>query len=101
MMKKGELEAKVQKLKEQERAEKYEENLRDTAVCSGCLREQKIQRKIDEKTHGQRLLESTIRILFCDFCKHANLAQDGDHDVCVDCGALQTPDAEVVGRYRN
>ena len=31
MMKKSELEAKVQKLKEREKAEKYEENLRDTA----------------------------------------------------------------------
>ena len=32
-LKKSELEAKVQEIKEKERAEKYEENLRDT-VCS-------------------------------------------------------------------
>ena len=35
--------------KEQEEQRRYEEDLRDTAVCSGCLGEQRIQRKIDEK----------------------------------------------------
>ena len=100
-LKKTELEAKVEKLQKQERAERYEEDLRHNAVCSACLREQRIQRKIDEKTHDQRLLESTIRILFCDFCKHTEFVADGDHTVCVDCGALQSPDAEVVCRYRN
>ena len=92
-LKKGELEAKVKKLKEQDRAEKYEQNLRDTALCTACLLEQRIQRKIDEKAHNQRLLELTMRDLVCEYCKHANLAQDGDHTVCVDCGALQSPDA--------
>ena len=99
MMKKGELEKEVQKLKEQERAEKYDEDLRHNAVCSGCLKQQKIQRKIDEKMYDQRLLELTIRDLVCDYCKHANLAQDGDLTVCASCGALQSPDA--VGEYRN
>ena len=98
-LKKGELEAKVKKLKEQERAEKYEQNLRDTALCAACLQEQKIQRKIDDKTHNQRLLELTIRDLVCDYCKHANLAQDGDLTVCASCGALQSPDA--VRGYQN
>ena len=101
MMKKSELEAKVQEIKGQERAEKYEQNLRDTALCSACLHEQRAQRKIDDKTYNQRLLESTLRILVCDFCQHTEFVADGDHTVCVDCGALQSPDAEVVGRYRN
>ena len=98
-LKKGALEAKVREIREKEKAEKYEQNLRDTALCAACLHEQRIQRKIDEKTHDQRLLESTIRILFCDFCKHANLVQDGDDTFCVLCGALQDPNA--VGGYRN
>ena len=100
-MKKGELEAKVEKLKKQERAEKYEESLRDTAVCAACLREQRIQRKIDNKTHDQRLLESTLRILVCDYCKHVEITVDRDQTVCASCGTVQAPDAEVVGRYRN
>ena len=98
MMKKGELEKEVQKLKEQERAEKYDEDLRHNAVCSACLEQQKIQRKIDEKMYDQRLLELMIRDLVCDYCKHANLAQDGDLTVCASCGALQSPDAV---EYRN
>ena len=98
-LKKTELEAKVEKLQKQERAEKYEENLRDTAICSGCLCEQKIQRKIDSKTHDQRLLESAVRTLVCKHCDHANLAQDGDDTFCVLCGALQSSDA--VRGYRN
>ena len=98
-LKKTELEAKVEKLQKQERAEKYEEDLRHNAVCSACLREQRIQRKIDDETHDQRLLELTIRDLVCEYCRHANLAQDGDDTFCVLCGALQSPDA--VRGYRN
>ena len=97
-LKKGELQREVQKLQKQERAEKYEENLRETAVCSACLREQRIQRRIDGKMYDQRLLEGTLRILVCDYCKHAEFVVDGDHTVCADCGALQGPDAEG---YRN
>ena len=100
-LKKSELEAKVREIREKENAEKYEQNLRETALCSACLREQRVQRKIDDKTHDQRLLESTIRILICNHCQHTEFVTDGDHTVCVDCGALQSPDAEVVGRYRN
>ena len=98
---KGALEAKVQEIKEKEKAEKYEEDLRHNAVCSACLLEQRIQRKIDEKTHNQRLLELTMRDLVCEYCKHTKFVVDGDHTVCVDCGLLQAPEAEVVGRYRN
>ena len=90
-LKKGELEAKVEKIKEKEKAEKYEQNLRDTALCAVCLYEQKIQRKIDEKMYDQRLLENITRILVCEYCKHANLAQDGDDTFCVLCGASQSP----------
>ena len=98
-LKKGELEAKVREIKEKEKAEKYEEDLRHNAVCSACLEQQRIQRKIDSKTHNQRLLENTFRILVCDFCKHVEFAVDGDHTVCASCGALQSPDA--VGGYQN
>ena len=98
-LKKAKLEAKVREIREKEKAEKYEQNLRDTAVCSACLNEQRIQRKIDEKTHNERLFELTIRDLVCEYCKHANLVQDGDDTFCVFCGALQDPNA--VGGYRN
>ena len=98
-LKKGELEAKVREIKEKEKAEKYEEDLRHNAVCSACLEQQRIQRKIDEKMYNQRLLELTMRDLVCEYCKHAKFVVDGDHTVCVDCGALQSADA--VGGYRN
>ena len=92
-LKKGELEAKVKKLKEKEKAEKYEEDLRHNAVCSACLEQQRIQRKIDEKTHNQRLLESVVRTLVCEHCQHVEFAVDGYLTVCASCGALQSPDA--------
>ena len=98
-LKKASLEEKVQELKERERAEAYERELRDTAVCSGCLCEQRIQRKIDEKTFNQRLLESAVRTLVCRHCQHTKFITDGDHTVCVECGALQDP--EAVKGYRN
>ena len=98
-LRKEELEEKVKKLKEQEKVEKYEENLKNTALCSTCLEQQRIQRKIDEKTFNQRLFKSTVRTLVCEYCEHANLVQDGDDTFCVLCGALQDPNA--VGGYRN
>ena len=98
MMKKDQLEVEVKKLQEQERAEKYEQNLKHTTVCSACLEQQKIQRAIDDKTFNQRLLESAVRTLVCEYCKHAILAKDGDDTFCVLCGASQSPDAE--GGYR-
>ena len=90
-LKKGELEAKVREIQEKEEVEKYEEDLRHNAVCPACLEQQRIQRKIDSKTHDQRLLESTLRILICEYCKHANLVQDRDDTFCVLCGASQSP----------
>ena len=98
-LRKTELEAKVEKLQKQERAKKYEQNLKDTALCSTCLEQQRIQRKIDSKTHDQRLLESVVRTLVCKHCDHAELAVDGVHAVCVICGALQDP--EAVRGYQN
>ncbi len=92
-LKKSELEAKVKEIKEKEKARKYEENLVHSAVCAACLNEQRIQRKIDEKTFNQRLLESVVRTLVCRHCQHTKFIIDGDHTVCVICGALQDPEA--------
>ena len=47
------LEKKVSEVKEIEASEEYERKLRDRALCSACLKEQIIQRKMDEKTHNQ------------------------------------------------
>ena len=98
-LKKVELEAEVRKLKERERAEAYERELRDTVICGACLDEQRKQRKIDEKTFNRRLLESVVRTLVCRHCQHTGFITDGDHTVCVECGALQ--DSDAVGGYRN
>ena len=98
-LKKTELEAKVQKIKEKEKAEKYEENLKNTALCSTCLEQQRIQRKIDSKTHDQRLFDSVVRTLVCEYCQHVEVTIDGDHNFCTGCGTLQDPNA--VGGYRN
>ena len=46
------LEKKVSEVKEIEVSEEYERKLRDRALCSACLKEQIIQRKMDEKTHN-------------------------------------------------
>ena len=69
--KKGVLEKKVKELKEKEALEEYERKLRDRALCSACLKEQIIQRKMDEKTHNQRLLDSMIRDLTCKYTRNA------------------------------
>ena len=49
-MRKEELEEKVRELKEAEENAKYEKQLRERAVCSACLEEQRIQCKIDKKS---------------------------------------------------
>ena len=95
-LKKGELEVKVREIQEKEEVARYEQELRETAVCSACLHEQRVQRKIYEKMYDQRLLESAVRTLVCKYCKHAKFAVDRDLIVCEGCGALQPP----VG-YRN
>ena len=90
-LKKSKLKEEVQKIQQEDERAEYEQKLRDTALCRECLNQQRIQRKIDEKTHNQRVMNSMIRDLICIHCKHGNLAQDGDHTVCADCGALQPP----------
>ena len=97
-MKKEELEERVRELKKAEEKKKYEEELKRRAVCSACLREQRIQRKIDEKEHDQRLLQCSIRRLICEHCRHANFAYDGDETLCVDCGAVQEPNVDYDRR---
>ena len=90
-MKKSKLKEEVQKIQEQDKKVEYERQLRENVLCHACLEQQRIQRKIDEKTHNERLLDLTIRDLVCKYCKHTNLSQDGDDTFCVHCGALQSP----------
>ena len=70
--KKDILEKKVSEIKEKEPSEEYERKLRDEAVCSACLEQQRVQGKIDEREHDQQLLENTARTLVCDHCQHPN-----------------------------
>ena len=98
-MKKSKLTEEVQKIQQEDERAKYERQLKENVLCHACLTEQRKQRKIDEKTHDQRLLDLTIRDLVCEYCQHTNLAQEGDDTFCVLCGELQSPDAE--GGYRN
>jgi len=91
-MKKKALEKKVREIQEEEIKIEYEKQLRENVLCPACLTEQRIQRKLDEKTFDQRALEGAIRTLLCEYCQHANLAQDGDDTFCVLCGALQPSD---------
>ena len=95
-MKKGNLQEKVRAIQKEEAKAEYEKQLRDNVVCYTCLKQQNIQRKIDD----QRLLESMIRDLVCEYCQHANLVQD-DHDTfCVLCGALQPPEVAYERQFR-
>ena len=88
--KKDVLEKKVSEVKEKEASEEYERKIRDRAVCSACLVQQKIQCKIDERERDQRLLESTVRTLVCEYCQHPNFEYDRDLMVCAKCGVLQS-----------
>ena len=100
-LKKSKLKEEVEKIQQEDKRAEYERQLRENALCHACLNQQRIQRKIDDKRaeyERQRYYELTVRNLVCIHCKHVNLAQDGDHTVCVDCGALQPPDA--VPGYR-
>ena len=83
-MKSKDLRKKLNELKNE--AKFVEEN-----KCEACLEQQRIQRKIDEPTYYQRVLNSEIRRLVCDNCQHSDLAEDGDDTFCVKCGALQNP----------
>ena len=84
------MEKKVSGVKEKEACEEYKQKLRDRAICSACLKEQIIQRKIDKYEHAQRLLESFVRTLVCEYCQHPNFAYDGDLVICVQCGCVQS-----------
>ena len=55
-------------------------------ICKDCLNELKKQRKIDEYTHRQNLLEQTIRDL--SHCFHTRTSIDGEMTVCMDCGPV-------------
>ena len=68
----------MSEVKEKDAREEYEQKLRDRALCSACLKEQIIQRKMDKYEHAQRLLESFVRTLVCEYCQHPNFAYDGD-----------------------
>jgi len=57
--------------------------------CDACVREQYQQRCIDEKMYHQKLLESTIRKLHCEWCSSEKMTVDGDLEVCRDCGVVQ------------
>ena len=59
--------------------------------CEACLKEQFIQRKIDEKTYYQGLLSNMVQKLACQYCQHSDLAVDVDDTFCVKCGTLQDP----------
>ena len=90
-MRKAELETKWKEFEEEAAKKRYKKELKEKAVCIDCLNQQRIQRKIDEKAYDQRLLESAIRMLVCQYCQHSDLAVDGDDTFCVKCGALQDP----------
>ena len=80
----------MSEVKEKDAREEYEQKLRDRALCSACLKEQIIQRKMDKYEHAQRLLESFVRTLVCEYCQHPNFAYDRDLVFCVQCGCVQS-----------
>ena len=86
--KKDVLEKKVSEIKKKEASEEYERKLRDEAVCSPCLEQQRIQSKIDEREHDQRLLENTVKTLVCDHCQHPNFEYDRDSIICTPVWSL-------------
>ena len=80
--------------KQEERDNWYKENVH----CKDCLLEQYKQKKIDEETYNQRLLEQAFRDL-CKWCNCKKLACDGDLLVCTKCGTLQDSIAEGFRFY--
>ena len=68
-----------------------EAKLVEESKCDACLKEQLIQRKIDEKTYDERLLANMIRKLTCQHCNHEKLIFDEDQIFCNFCGSLQNP----------
>ena len=59
--KKDVLEKKVSEIKEKEASEEYERKLRDEAVCSACLEQQRVQRKIDERERARSAIAREYR----------------------------------------
>ena len=61
-------------------------------ICIRCLNELKKQKRIDEYTHGEKLLEQAMRDLSCqylsDHCFHTRTSIDGEMTVCMDCGLI-------------
>ena len=87
---------RVQRAAKKEQAIQEQKDLKKKLIelenkCDACLEQQKIQRKIDEKTYNERLLANAKRKLVCYYCQHSNLTVDGDDTFCVKCGALQDP----------
>ena len=101
-LKKDVLEKKVSEIKGKEAREEYERQLRENALCHTCLAEQRIQRKIDKREHDQRLYESIVRTLVCEYCQHPNFEYDRDLVICAKCGVLQSDlHDENPPRWRN
>ena len=85
----------MQKLQEQEEVAISERELRDTALCAACLREQGIQRKIDDKTHNHRLFESTDQNFGLRFLStHRTFKTVATHCLCGSADCCKNPDAE-------
>ena len=61
-------------------------------ICIRCLNELKKQRKIDEYTHRQKLLEQTVRDLsrqyLSDHCFHTRTSMADEMTVCMNCGLV-------------
>ena len=88
--------AKIRKMKPHELRKKLIELEKDAKLieenkCDACLKEQFMQRKIDEKTYHQRLLANVKRELICQYCKHETLISDKNDTFCESCGTLQSP----------
>ena len=74
-------------------ADRYKELIFGSdVICKDCLNELKKQRKIDEYTHSNKLLEQTVRDLSCQFVSdHCFLTRtliDWEMTVCMDCGLI-------------
>lgn len=86
--------AKIRKMKPCELRKKLIELEKDAKLleenkCYACLKEQFVQRKIDEKTYDQRLLANMVRELACQYCDHETLICDDESLFCQSCGSLQ------------
>ena len=90
-MNKPQLVERVKEVQEKEAKDEYEHQLKEETKCLACLEQQRIQRKIDEKTYNQRLFNSMTRQLVCEYCQHETLILDEDNKVCQNCGVLQDP----------